>query len=100
MFGHVISCNRNQRGPVEHLEDTVFPAGRLAREQTFERLVRVHQRHAERLGKMLLREGKTGMRVDNMHAEQFSDAPVVEKPYETTALLEAVRRAIDRNSNR
>jgi len=41
----------------------------------------------------------TGMRVDDVHAEQFSDAPVVEKPYETTALLQAVRRAIDRHSD-
>jgi len=41
----------------------------------------------------------TGMRVDDVHAEHFSHAPVVEKPYETTALLEAVRRAIDRASD-
>jgi len=42
----------------------------------------------------------TGMRVDDVHAKLFSDAPVVEKPYETTTLLEAVRRAIDRDRDR
>ena len=37
----------------------------------------------------------TGMRVDDVHAGQFPHAPVVEKPYDTTTLLDAVRRALD-----
>ena len=36
----------------------------------------------------------TGMRVDDLHAKQFPQAPVVEKPYEAAALLDAVRRAL------
>lgn len=36
----------------------------------------------------------TGMRVDDMHSRQFPRAPVVEKPYDATALLDAVRRAL------
>ncbi|MFY9784755.1 MAG: response regulator [Pseudolabrys sp.] len=36
----------------------------------------------------------TGMRVDNVHARQFPQAPVIEKPYDASALLEAVRRAL------
>jgi two-component system, response regulator PdtaR len=36
----------------------------------------------------------TGMRVDDMHAKQFPQAPVIEKPYDATALLDAVRRAL------
>ena len=36
----------------------------------------------------------TGMRVDNVHAMQFPQAPVIEKPYDASALLEAVRRAL------
>ena len=36
----------------------------------------------------------TGMRVDNVHARQFPQAPVIEKPYDTAALLDAVRRAL------
>ena len=36
----------------------------------------------------------TGMRVDNVHAMEFPQAPVIEKPYDASALLEAVRRAL------
>ena len=36
----------------------------------------------------------TGTRVDNPHAKQFPKAPVIEKPYDALALLDAVRRAI------
>jgi CheY-like chemotaxis protein len=36
----------------------------------------------------------TGMRVDDVHARQFPHAPVIEKPYDTAALLDAVRRAL------
>jgi len=36
----------------------------------------------------------TGMRVDDLHAKQFPQAPVVEKPYDAAALLDAVRRAL------
>src|SRR5690349_7630220 len=32
----------------------------------------------------------TGMRVDDVHAKQFPQAPVIEKPYDATALLDAV----------
>ena len=36
----------------------------------------------------------TGMRVDDVHAKQFPQAPVIEKPYDAAALLNAVRRAL------
>jgi DNA-binding NtrC family response regulator len=36
----------------------------------------------------------TGMRVDDVHAKSFPEAPVVEKPYDANALLDAVRRAL------
>src|SRR5689334_10063323 len=36
----------------------------------------------------------TGMRVDDLHARQFPQAPVVEKPYDATTLVDAVRRAL------
>ena len=36
----------------------------------------------------------TGMRVDDIHAKQFPQAPVIEKPYDASALLDAVRRAL------
>jgi hypothetical protein len=36
----------------------------------------------------------TGMRVNDVHAGQFPRAPVLEKPYDATALLDAVHRAL------
>ena len=36
----------------------------------------------------------TGMRIDNVHAQKFPQAPVVEKPYDALALLNAVQRAL------
>ena len=36
----------------------------------------------------------TGMRVDNVHVREFPQAPVVEKPYDALALLDAVQRAL------
>jgi two-component system, response regulator PdtaR len=36
----------------------------------------------------------TGMRVDNVHARRFPQAPVIEKPYDALALLDAVQRAL------
>ncbi len=36
----------------------------------------------------------TGMRGDDPHFRRFPAAPVVEKPYEATALLAAIRRAL------
>jgi CheY-like chemotaxis protein len=36
----------------------------------------------------------TGMRVDNVHAREFPQAPVIEKPYDAVALLDAVQRAL------
>lgn len=38
----------------------------------------------------------TGMRVDDVHAKIFPNAPVIEKPYDATALLRAVQRALTR----
>ena len=37
----------------------------------------------------------TGMRVDDVHAKRFPKAPVIEKPYDAIALLDAVRRALE-----
>jgi hypothetical protein len=34
------------------------------------------------------------MRIDDVHAKQFPQAPVIEKPYDAAALLNAVRRAL------
>jgi hypothetical protein len=34
------------------------------------------------------------MRTDNVHAQKFPQAPVVEKPYDALALLDAVQRAL------
>ena len=39
----------------------------------------------------------TGMRVDDLHAKQFPQAPVIEKPYDAAALLDAIRRALAKN---
>ena len=36
----------------------------------------------------------TGMRVDDVHAKRFPKAPVIEKPYDAVALLDAVRRVL------
>ena len=36
----------------------------------------------------------TGMRVDNVHAKNFPQAPVVEKPYDALTLLDAAQRAL------
>ncbi|MFN3658648.1 MAG: response regulator [Pseudolabrys sp.] len=38
----------------------------------------------------------TGMRSDDPLFREFPDVPVVEKPYDVTALLAALRRAIER----
>ncbi len=37
----------------------------------------------------------TGMRVNDTHAKQFPQAPVIEKPYDATTLLNSVRHAIE-----
>ena len=37
----------------------------------------------------------TGMRVDDIHAKQFPQVPVIEKPYDAATLLDAVRRALE-----
>ena len=37
----------------------------------------------------------TGMRADDVHAKKFPTAPVVEKPYDATALLRAVQHALE-----
>jgi CheY-like chemotaxis protein len=39
----------------------------------------------------------TGMRIDDVHAKLFPGAPVIEKPYDAVALLDAVRRALGAN---
>jgi CheY-like chemotaxis protein len=36
----------------------------------------------------------TGMRLDNPHAQKFPAAPVVEKPYQVTTLMDALRGAL------
>jgi len=36
----------------------------------------------------------TGMRVDNVHAKTFPQAPVVEKPYNALTLLDGAQRAL------
>lgn len=36
----------------------------------------------------------TGMRIDDVHAKKFPNAPVIEKPYDATALLRAVQQAL------
>ena len=36
----------------------------------------------------------TGMRIDDVHAKNFPNAPVVEKPYDVTTLLRAIRHAL------
>ena len=36
----------------------------------------------------------TGMRTDDVHVRQFPRAPVIEKPYNATALLDAIRMAL------
>lgn len=36
----------------------------------------------------------TGMRADDVHAKKFPNAPVIEKPYDATALLRAVQHAL------
>jgi CheY-like chemotaxis protein len=36
----------------------------------------------------------TGMRGDDVHAQRFPEAPVIEKPYDATALLDAVQRTL------
>jgi CheY-like chemotaxis protein len=52
------------------------------------------------VAEMLAEEGTpfvflTGMRVDDVHAKRFPEAPVIEKPYDAIALLDAVRRALE-----
>jgi two-component system, response regulator PdtaR len=37
----------------------------------------------------------TGMRIDDIHAKQFPQVPVIEKPYDAATLLDAVRRALE-----
>jgi CheY-like chemotaxis protein len=39
----------------------------------------------------------TGMRADDVHAKKFPNAPVIEKPYEATALLRAVQHALEQD---
>jgi len=36
----------------------------------------------------------TGMRVDDVHAKIFPNAPVIEKPYDAAGLLRAVQHAL------
>ena len=36
----------------------------------------------------------TGMRVDNVHAKKFPQAPVVEKPYDALTLIDGAQRAL------
>src|SRR6185312_9072574 len=50
--------NANERGAVDHFKHAVLPAHGLGGEKAPQRLVGMDQRHAERIGEMLLREGK------------------------------------------
>src|SRR5215831_4065353 len=55
---NVAASNGDKRGTIDYFEDAVFPTNRPAEVQAFERLVGVHQRHAERIREMLLGERK------------------------------------------
>ena len=37
----------------------------------------------------------TGMRTNDVHAKKFPNAPVIEKPYDATALLRAVQQVLE-----
>src|SRR5665213_924924 len=52
----IFAGDLGQRGAVDHLEHTVFPADGVRRKKPLERLVGMHQRHAERISEMLLRK--------------------------------------------
>jgi CheY-like chemotaxis protein len=39
----------------------------------------------------------TGMRADDVHAKNFPNAPVIEKPYDAAALLRAVQHALSQD---
>jgi CheY-like chemotaxis protein len=39
----------------------------------------------------------TGMRVDDVHTKNFPTVPIIEKPYDATALLRAVQHALAQN---
>ena len=41
----------------------------------------------------------TGVRIDDPVFRQFPDTPVIEKPYDVTALLAAIRRAIEQRGS-
>ena len=68
----VTSRNPGERRAIDHFEYAVLPANCLADEQPLQRLVGVNQRHAERVGKMLLREGKLNDPI--FHQGQFLGA--------------------------
>jgi len=57
-LGDVAPGDTGQRCMVDHFKDAVFPTNRLAHEQTLEGLVGVHERHSQRVGKVLLSEWK------------------------------------------
>ena len=57
-LGDVAPGDTGQRCTVDHFEDAVFPANRLAYEQTLEGLVGVHERHSQRVGKVSPNEWK------------------------------------------
>ena len=50
--------NALKRRAIKNLEYTIFPAHRLRQEQPLKCLVRVHERHSQRVGYVLLSEWK------------------------------------------
>jgi hypothetical protein len=58
MRSNVTAGNAGKRSAVNHLKNAILPANHLREEQSLERLIGVHQRHAERVGQVLLREWK------------------------------------------
>ena len=58
MRSNVTAGNAGKRSAVNHFKNAILPANHLGEEQSLERLIGVHQRHAERVGQVLLREWK------------------------------------------
>ena len=58
MRSNVTAGDVGKRSAVNHFKHAILPTNRLAKEQSLERLIGVHQRHAEGVGQVLLREWK------------------------------------------
>src|SRR5579862_176120 len=55
---HVVAGNAGKRGAVDQFENAILPAHRFGGKQTAQCLIGVHQRHAERVGEVLLGKRK------------------------------------------